>query len=182
MTFNPNILLHNVDYHTHLGLVFCSDLSWSRHIKAMVSKASQRVNLIKGLKYLLGFTTLINLYKSIIHPVLEYANIIIDNCTKYDKKLIESVQYDAARVCTGALYNTLKVKLLGEVGWVSLFQRRKYHKLIMFFRIMTKLVPPYLCIDEIKSVSTFSSYSLRSTNKIRLIRAKSNYYKFHFTL
>ena len=140
----------------------------------MVSKASQRVNLMKRLKYLLGRTTLVNLYKSIIRPVLEYANIIIDNCLKYDKKLIESVQYDAARVCTGALYNTSKEKLLGEVGWVSLSERRKYHKLIIFFKIMTKLVPPYVCIDEIKSVATFSSYILRNTNKIRPIRAKSN--------
>ena len=94
--------------------------------------------------------------------------------------MIESVQYDAARVCTGALYNTSKEKLLGEVGWVSLSERRKYHKLIMFFKIMTKLVPPYVCIDEIKSVATISSYSLRSTNKIRPIRAKSNYHKFSF--
>ena len=106
---------------------------------------------MKRLKYLLGHTTLVNLYKSIIRPVLEYANIIIDNCTKYDKKLIESVQYDAARVCTGALYNTSKEKLLGEVGWVSLSERRKYHKLIMFFKIMTKLVPPYVCMDEMCS-------------------------------
>ena len=89
---------------------------------------------MKHLKYLLGRTTLVNLYKSIMQPVLEYANIIIYNYTKYDKKLIESVQYDVTRVCTGALCNTSKEKLLGEVGLVSLSEGENIINLLFSLR------------------------------------------------
>ena len=33
--------LSQVDFHTHLGLIFTSDLSWNKHINFVVSRASQ---------------------------------------------------------------------------------------------------------------------------------------------
>ena len=55
-----------------------------------------------------------------IRPKLEYGCIIYDNCTSGEAELLESVQLDAARVCTGALWNTSKYKLLEELGWATL--------------------------------------------------------------
>ena len=173
--------LLEVNSHTHLGLTLNSDLSWSTHIRTMVSKASQRVNIMKRLKYLLSRKTLTHLYKSLIQPILEYGCIIFDNCTAHDSSLIEKVQYDAARVCTGAMYNTSKVKLLNELGWETLSERRKYFKLIMFHKIVHNYVPSYLVNSiPVNIVSTYTPYNLRDQNKIRPPRTRTNLYKKSF--
>jgi hypothetical protein len=35
------------------------------------------------------------------HPVLEYADIVWDNCTLHESNLLESVQVEAGRIITG---------------------------------------------------------------------------------
>ena len=52
--------LREVDTHIHLGLTLTRSLSWSKHIQKIVCKASQRINIMRHLKYLLGRKTLIN--------------------------------------------------------------------------------------------------------------------------
>ena len=131
--------LNEVNMHNHLGLTFSSDLTWTNHIRNIVSRASQRVNIMKRLKYLLGRKSLMLVYKTMIRPIMEYACIIFDNCNANDRDLLESVQYDAARVCLGALCNTSKTKLLDELGWDGLSERRRYYKLIAFYKIMNNL-------------------------------------------
>ena len=128
--FLNNNPLNEVSSHTHLGLCFTNNLSWSKHINTIVTRSSQRVNILKHLKFLLGKNTLIHLYKTMIRHILEYGCIVFDNCSS-------SVQYEAARVCTGALWNTNKLKLLEELGWSLMSKRRKYFKLCMFFQDKT---------------------------------------------
>ena len=115
-----------------------------------------------------------------IRPILEYSSIIIDNCTINDKNLAESVQFDAARVCTGALWNTSKSKLLEELGWETLFERRKYQKAIMLFKVLHDKVPAYVCNILLQKVSQVTNYSLRNANKMRPLHAKTNLYKNSF--
>jgi len=43
-----------------------------------------------------------DIYMSFIRPLLEYGDIICDNCTNQQKSDIESVQNEAARIVTGA--------------------------------------------------------------------------------
>ena len=57
---------------------------------------------------------------------------------------LESIQYNAAKICTGALKHTSHVKLLSELGWTTLADRRKYFKLVLFYKMYNNLTPPYL--------------------------------------
>lgn len=61
------------------------------------------MNMFKGLKYKLNRYTLIVLYKSLIRPLMEYADVIWDGCYVEESDLLESVQYESARVVTGAI-------------------------------------------------------------------------------
>ncbi|XP_053402573.1 uncharacterized protein LOC128557930 [Mercenaria mercenaria] len=51
---------------------------------------------------------------------IEYGDIIFDNCTVQEKDLLEKVQYEAARIVTGATKLVSLHKLMQEVGWESL--------------------------------------------------------------
>ena len=172
--------LKEVQQHEHLGLTFSADLNWKNHIRSIVSKASQRVAIMKRLKFTLSRSTLERLYKTIIRPVLEYSCVIVDACTTADCESIESVQYEAARICTGALWNTNKVTLLREMGWETLATRRKYHKLMLLFKIKNEMVPPYLANMSLPLVSSVQSYSLRNANHIRTPRVNTARYRSAF--
>jgi hypothetical protein len=50
---------------------------------------------------------------------LEYGSVVWDNCTREQSDLIESVQYESARIVTGLRKGTSRVKLYGELGWDS---------------------------------------------------------------
>ena len=118
---HPNIyfnnqIIENVSNHKHLGVTLCSDLSWRAHIFNVYEKVSKKLNLLKGLKFKLSRETLSKLYKSLIRPQMEYADILWDGCSVSESDLLEHVQYQSARVVTGAMQGTSKSRLLEELA------------------------------------------------------------------
>ena len=49
-------------------------------------------------EYTLGRQSLIKIYFSFIRPVLEYSDLVWDNCTEREATLLENVQVSAARI------------------------------------------------------------------------------------
>ena len=86
-----------VNIHTHLGLVFQNNISWNSHVFSMYEKASKRLNLLKSLRFKINRSTLACLYKSLIRPIMEYGDLIWDNCTVSNSDLLESVQLSLPR-------------------------------------------------------------------------------------
>ena len=100
--------------------------------------------MLKGLKYKISRDTLCKLYKSLIRPVMEYADVLWDGCTESESDLLEHVQYEAAKLVTGAMKGTSKHCLMKEVGWESMSTRRKIHKLTLYYKIVNNCSPSYL--------------------------------------
>ena len=83
------------------------------------------------LKYQVDRNVLINIYLSFIRPILEYGNVIWDNCTQNEANLLENVQVEAGRIITGLRVNSSRSKLYNELGWEPLYKRREKQKLIL---------------------------------------------------
>ncbi len=98
--------IEEVDTYTHLGLTFKNNMSWNSHILSIYEKATKRLNLLKSLRFKINRLTLVCLYKSLIRPIMEYGDLIWDNCTVGNSELLESVQYESAKVVTGAIEGT----------------------------------------------------------------------------
>ena len=64
------------------------------------------MNAFKRVKYKLNRSTLICLYKSVIRPLMEYADVIWVGCSIEEENLLEAVQYESARIVTGAITGT----------------------------------------------------------------------------
>ena len=152
--------------HIHLGLTFQSNMSWNNHILSVYEKASQRLNMLKPLKFKIDKSTLACLYKSFIRPIMEYGDIIWDNCTAGNSELLESVQYQSARVVTGAIKGTSSNSLRQELAWEELSIRRKIHKLSYFYKIVYNYSPLYLIELLPKLVNERSYIPLRSGHNI----------------
>lgn len=80
-TMNSNII-SDESSHTHLGITLSSDASWGNHIQRIYEKAAYRVNILRMLKHDLDRKSLHKFYISLIRPILEYGDIIWDNCSQ----------------------------------------------------------------------------------------------------
>ena len=136
--------ISEVSNHTHLGITLSSNLTWRAHIFSVYQKASKRLNMLKGIRYKVGRDTLRKLYKSVIRPVMEYADVLWDGCNDEERELLESVQCEAGKVVTGAMRGTSRICLMAELGWEEMKVRRDIHKLICYFKKVNDLSPSYL--------------------------------------
>ena len=117
--------INTVESHKHLGLTFTNDLSWHEHLNNIKTKAWHRINVMRKLKFQLSRKSLKIIYFSFIRPLLEYADVVWDNCTQYEANELEKIQHEAARIVSGATKLVSIDKLLKEVGWDTLSCRRK---------------------------------------------------------
>ena len=169
--------IEEVNIHTHLGLVFQNNISWNSHVFSMYEKASKRLNLLKSLRFKINRSTLACLYKSLIRPIMEYGDLIWDNCTVSNSDLLESVQYESAKVVTGAIAGTSSKSLREELAWEELSIRRKIHKLSHFYKIVNKSTAPYL-VDLLPILVNERSYiSLRTGQNISEYRCRTEKFK-----
>ena len=65
------------------------------------------------------------MYFSFIRPLIEYADVIWDNCTQYQVNKLEKIQNEAARIVTGATKLVSIISLYLETGWEPLASRQK---------------------------------------------------------
>ena len=85
---------------------------------------------MRKLKFKLDRRSLQTIYFSFIRPLLEYADVVLNNCTQYEVNDLEKIQTEAARIVSGATKLVVSINsVLLETGWESLSSGRKKHKL-----------------------------------------------------
>ena len=165
-----------VESHKHLGIFLSNDCTWHKHIDYIKDKAWKRVNAMRKLKYEFDRKSLEIIYFSFIRPILEYGDNIWDNCADYEKEELDKIQNEAARIVTGCTKLVSIENLEYETKWESLEERRKKHKLTLFYKMYHNLSPSYLSSLVPQPVSAASTYNLRNSNNIQNIPARTKYY------
>lgn len=108
-----------VNSHKHLGVVLSDDCTWHNHLDYIKCKAWNRINVMRKLKFKRDRRSLQTIYFTFIRPLLEYADVVWDNCSQYEVNELEKIQNEAARIVTGAtklglyLSNIVFRKLVG---------------------------------------------------------------------
>ena len=179
LTFNGNVL-DEVKSNKHLGVTFSSNLSWSQHINDIVNSVSKPTSVLQGLKHRLDRKTLENVYTTFIRPKLEYASPIWADCTKSDVNKIETCQITAAKIVTGAKKGTSHIKLLKEVGWTKLEERRRVNQLCVMHKMVHKHEPEYLHELLPDIINDDIHYDLRNKNNLREFLCRTEKYKNSF--
>ena len=97
-------------------------------------------------------------------PLLDYCDVIYDSCTMYESQRLDKLQRNASLLCTGAFRITSNEKVLKELGWSKLANRRTNHRLVLFYKILNNLAPQYLKrLCNLTSHNT-NNYLLRRNN------------------
>ena len=132
--FLNDVPIREVTTHKHRGLFFSKRLDWQSHIEYIQEKAWARMNLLRSFKFTLDRKSLQQIYFAFIRPVLEYADVVWNNCTEQQSELLEKIQREAGRIVTGTTKFVGIEELDAELGWLKLSERRNLHKLYQFLK------------------------------------------------
>ena len=113
---------------------------------------------------------------SFIMPLLEYADVVWDNCTQQEANELGKNQNEAARIVKGETKLASIQSLLSDTGWESLTSRREKHKLVLFYKMINSLAPEYLSSPVPPTVGNISQYNLRNETNLQTIPARSQQY------
>ena len=147
-----------INPHKHLGIIFSNECTWHEHLELVKFKAWKRINTMRKLKFQLDVKFLQTIYFSFIRPLLEYADVVWNNCTQYESNELDKILNEAARIVTCATKLASINSLHTETGWETLGSRRKIHKLTMFYKMKNGLCPDYLASLVPATVGSASTY------------------------
>ena len=151
--------LARVEHAKMLGVTISNNLTWSKHVDNIVSKAGKRVYMLYQLKRAgISQTDLVKIYVSIIRPVLEYAcPVWSTSLPTYLSDAIEMIQKHVLRsIHPGLHYDDILVL----VGLQSLKKRRDNICKAYFNRLKRNTHRLNHLIPERRDVH----YSLRNAN------------------
>ena len=131
---------------------------------------------MRKLKFKLDRKSLETIYLTFIRPLLEYGDVIWDNCTQYEKDELDKIQNEAARIVTGTTKLVSIISLYNETCWETLERRRYNHKITLFYKMMHNITPLYLLSLVPQSIGNLSRYNLRNSNDLQTIDARTNQY------
>ena len=178
--FMSNIEISSVTSHKHLGFLLSNDSSWDIHVSKSIEKAWKRIGIMRHLKTRLDRLSLQIIYFSFFRPIFEYGDVVWDNFSQGLKDQLDKFQNEAARIVTGCTKLVAIRDLYQEYGWETLSERRRKHKLILFYKLFNGVSPNYLNIFVPHSVGESTSYNLRRPNNLRTITCRTTLYKNSF--
>ena len=130
-----NKQLEAVKEEKDLGVIIAEDLKPSAHCTESYTKANRMLGLIKRTVSSRQLGIMLNLYKSIVRPHLEYCSPARSPYYKKDKELLEKIQHRFMR-----FFKDLKdldySERLTRLGLWSLEERRNRADLIEVFKIV----------------------------------------------
>ena len=129
---------------------------------------------MRSLKFRINRKALENIYIAFIRPLLDNSDSVWDHCTNKSKKQLDLIHHDAARIITRATKLCSIEKILADLGWDSLQERRYKHKLPVFFKIINCLTPRYLSEILPPLVQENNHYNLRNANTLYPMHANTN--------
>ena len=184
-----DIQVKQVNEHKHLGLILDSKLTFANHTNEKLSKARKGIGVIKYLSSYIPVKTLDQIYKMYVRPHLDFCDVIyhipkIGNLFDSSFRLsnwmdqIERIQYQAALAVTGTWKGTSMNKIYDELGWEPLTERRRFRRLVQFYKIQNDLTPNYLK-NPVPSPRTHL-YGFRSENDLPSMKCNKNAYSNSF--
>jgi hypothetical protein len=125
-------------------MTFTRNLDWSLHINNNMMKSYQRINLLWLISRIVPLSTLIVLYFSMIRSVLDYGCEVYWSLSTANSEKLEQLQYKVGLIVTGAIQLTSYEKIIVELGWKTLSERRIFFKANLVYNIVHGLSPIYL--------------------------------------
>jgi len=149
-----NEVLLNVDSCKYLGVHIDKHMSWNHQIDQLSKELNSKIWNLSRLRSFLPFNTLLDIYKSLIQPKIDYAITIWGYTNEYNLERIQRLQNRAARVIFDNFdfVNTRGIDLVAKLGIMNIKQRRDYFMALLMYKSIHGLAPNYLCNEIIMEI------------------------------
>ena len=169
-----DIPIQQVDHVKYLGFVIDNRLKWDIHAENLCSKAGKLINYLARLRYFINESNLNLIYKAIILPLFDYADIILGSSDKKHLKRLQSLQNRAGKIIMkiNPYEHVSNSQVHSVLDWLSLESRRKKHLSIFVFKSVHNMLSASVC--DMFQPSSFT-YSLRNSGNIMLPKPRTEY-------
>ena len=120
--------LENVRCAKLLGLGIEHKLTFIPHVEKLRKKLSQRIGILKRIKYCLPLKHRLIFYNTMIRPVIDYVNVVWTSCDKHCLNRVLKLQKRAARIILDADCQASSVKLFNKLNWIPFLEQAKLTK------------------------------------------------------
>ena len=166
----------NVQEEKDLGVIISKDLKPKKHIAKMVKKANRQLGMISRAITNKNKTNIMNLYKTLVRPILDYGAAVWNPYQKEDIQKIERVQRRATRMIQ--LIRKLPYEeRLRRCNLMSLESRRRRYDLIEAFKLMKSIYK----VNKDKFFKLRESQTRGHSLKIFKEHSRLNIRKYFFT-
>ena len=120
--------LKNNQQYRYLGVIFDKRLTWRPHLQEVALSCKKKLNILKALthsKFCQNIQDLLRVYRSLIRSIMDYACEAYDSASPSVKGILNSIQYQALKICAHAKQGTSLKTLQVEFGEMPLEIRRE---------------------------------------------------------
>ena len=115
-------------------------MSWSDHIDTLCKKVSQRLGVLRRVKYLLPLHGRLTLYNSLILPLFDYADTVWgDKNNEVLMHNLQVLQNNAARIILDLPNYFSGTQAFARLNWIHLAKRRRQHRCTAVYKCVNKL-------------------------------------------
>ena len=115
--------LKEAHQHRIPGIIFDKKLTWRPNIKEVGLKCKKKLNILKTLvhsKFCQNIADIVRIYRSLIRSIMDYACEAYDSASPSVKGVLNSIQYEALKICAGSKKGTSLKALQAEFGEMPL--------------------------------------------------------------
>ena len=147
-----NIILEKVTEYKYLGLIIDSNLSFKTHRDMMVKRVNHKLSFFRRIRQYINDDTAQIIYKTMILPIIEYADFAYDNNIKYINQKLQTLQNQGLYIVFDQHTLPYDIKestesLHRRAKLFRLIHRRRLHLLSYAFRLSN--VAEYLDLRDI---------------------------------
>ena len=156
----------------YLGVVIDQQLKWDAHLDYICTKVSKLVKFLGRLRHYLNETSLTLIYRSIILPLFDYADVVYDSCNNRYSNQLQKLQNRAGRIILriSPYKHVSNYHIHQMLNWDYLACRRLKHTNLLVYKVLHDLSVPYLK-ESFHFIS--NRYCLRSAGNLYLTKPRT---------
>ena len=162
-----------------IGVTIDNKLRFSKHLNEKVTKANQIMGLIRRTFDYMDEKIFTQLFKTLVRPIVEYANSVWAPYRLEDIRSVESVQRQATKKIKGMKDMSYEERLR-KLGLPTLYFRRLRGDMIETFKIMRGIYDREACPKLVRDPNTKGTRG--HPYKLAKIRANTDMRKNFFTI
>jgi len=160
-----------------LGVIINENLTWSDHIEITANKCSKNLGIIRKLSKTVPTRILTTLYSTLIHPYLNYCNIIWASQPTTLLEKLYRIQKKAIRIITHNKWNTHALPLFRNLNLLTIHDINKIQTGCFTYSAIHSLLPQtFSCYFQ--SNSSIHQHDTRSSSHLHVLNRSTTLRSF----